>query len=265
MDLRGRWVLVTGASSGLGRAMAGILARQHGANVIPVARRADRLEALKRELEAETKVAVEPIAADLSRTAEVDRVLLEALRRPVYGAVLNAGVTHFGEHRALPWEAFESMLQTNVSGLVRMTNALVPYLAEMAPGGGILLVSSMAGIMPLPYQAAYSGTKAFAVHFGRALRQELGATDVSITVYAPGGIDTEMTSGESFRALRRWLMPVEEAARQGIEAFRRRKELHVPGASSKLGALLWRVLPQRFVMSRVAASYRRALGLARIG
>jgi short-subunit dehydrogenase len=262
MDFRGKWVLVTGASSGLGKAMAETLAREHGANIIPVARRKERLDELKRELESSAKVEVDPIAADLSNVEGVDRALEHAKRgRQLYAAVLNAGVTHFGNYHELGWNAFEAMLSTNVTSIVRMTTSLVPYLESDSPGGGIMLVSSMAGITPLPYQAAYSGTKAFVIHFGCAMSHELYDKNVSITIYAPGGIDTEMTAGERFHALRRWLMPVDAAAREGIDAFRRRKYLHVPGATNKLGTVLWRVLPQRLMTSQVAASYRRALAL----
>src|SRR5215510_5333447 len=263
MDFRGKWVLVTGASSGLGKAMAEVLAREHGANIVPVARRKERLDELKRDLESSAKVEVDPVAADLSKVDGVDRALEHAKSgRQIYAAVLNAGVTHFGNYHELGWNDFEAMLSTNVTSIVRMTTSLVPYLDQHSPGGGIMLVSSMAGITPLPYQAAYSGTKAFVIHFGCAMSHELHDKNVSITIYAPGGIDTEMTAGERFHALRRWLMPVDAAAREGIDAFRRRKYLHVPGATNKLGTVLWRVLPQRLMTSQVAASYRRALALA---
>jgi short-subunit dehydrogenase len=262
MEFRGQWVLVTGASSGLGRSMASVLAREHGAHVIPVARRRERLDELKGELET-GGAKVDPLAADLSKLEDVDRVLEHATRgRKLYAAVLNAGVTHFGNYHDLGWGEFEAMLHTNVTSLVRMTTSLLPYLEKNAPGGGIMLVSSMAGITPLPYQAAYSGTKAFVIHFGCSVSHELYKKDLSVTVYAPGGIDTEMTSGEKFNALRRWLVPVDAAARDAVEAFRRRKYLYVPGATNKLGTLLWRVLPQRVMTGQVAASYRRALALA---
>src|ERR1051326_8299696 len=98
MDFSGRWILVTGASSGLGWEMAKVLATQHGANVIPVARRMSRLEELRREIESTSKARVVPLAADLSRVDEVDRVFEEATAAaPLYGAILNAGITHFGE------------------------------------------------------------------------------------------------------------------------------------------------------------------------
>jgi len=260
MEFRGRWVLVTGASSGLGQSFARTLAKKYGANIVAVARRKDRLDALKLELESEAHVEVHAIAGDLSNLEEVDRVLREAQAgRQLYGAVLNAGVTHFGPYDALSWADFEAMLRTNVVGVVRMTTELVPHLKKSAVGGGILIVSSMAGVNPIPYQTAYSATKAFLVHYGLGLWHELAGTNVSVTTYAPGGIATEMTAGESFGALRGWLAPVDEVAECGLEAFRMRRYLAIPGASNRVGDLVMRLLPRRFVGSRVAAVYRKAL------
>jgi short-subunit dehydrogenase len=260
MEFRGRWVLVTGASSGLGQAFARKLAKKYGANIVAVARRKDRLDALKQELESEAHVEVHAIAADLSQLEEVDRVLKEAQEgRQLYGAVLNAAITHFGPYDALTWGEFDAMLRTNVVGVVRMTTELVPHLTKGAPGGGILIVSSMAGINPVPYQTAYSATKAFLVHYGLGLWHELQGTNVSVTTYAPAGIATEMTAGKKFGPLRGWLAPVDDVAQAGIEAFRTRKYLAIPGATNRFGDALFRVLPRQFVASRVAAVYRKAL------
>ena len=225
MDFRGRWLLVTGASSGLGREMARILAVEHGANLILVARRQSRLDALKVELEGRASVQVLTVAADLSRLADTDAVLAVAAQKPLYAALLNAGVSHFGAHGELGWDAFRSMLDLNVTSVVRMTGALLPQLEQQ--GGGLLLVSSIAGIVPLPYQSAYSGTKAFVAHFGCCLAHEYEARNVSITTYAPSGMISEMTASERFAPLRAWLMPTERAAREGVEALRRRKYLHL--------------------------------------
>src|SRR5262249_45566544 len=145
-------------------------------------------------LEAQAGIEARVIEADLSREADVERVFTEATSfGEVYGVVLNAGVTHFGEHAALEWNAFQSMLATNVTSVVRLTSLFVPYLIEHKNEGGVLLVSSMAGLMPVPYQSAYSGTKAFLVHFGCGLWHELAGQPVSITTFAPGGIATELT------------------------------------------------------------------------
>jgi short-subunit dehydrogenase len=257
MDFRGRWVLLTGASSGLGQEMAKILAERFGANLIVVARRSDRLAALKTELERRARVEVATCCADLSNLEDVDRVINEAKSRDLYAAILNAGVTHFGSHRSLDWEAFRKMLDTNVTAVVRMSSALIPELEKQ--GGGLLVVSSMAGIHPVPYQTAYSATKAFLVHYGAGLWHELQGRNVSVTTYAPSGVVTEMTSGENFNALRKWLMPVEQAALEGIEAFRLRKYVHIPGLANRVGSVFARMLPQRLTTSIVAAQYRNAL------
>ncbi len=263
MELRGRWVLVTGASSGLGREMAKILAVTYGANLVISARREDRLLELKTELAHSAGVKVEICVADLSKLDDVDRLIEMASKgRPLFGAILNAGVTHFGDYAAVTWDGFRTMLDTNVIATVRLATALVPVLEAQA--GGLMIVSSMAGIHPVPYQTHYSATKAFLVHFGVGLWHELQGRNVSVTVYAPSGVISEMTAGESFTPLRRWLMPVAQAASEGVEAFRNRKYLHISGFANRLGSAFTRLLPQRFTTSIVAAQYRNALKKGKI-
>jgi short-subunit dehydrogenase len=128
LALNNKWILVTGASSGLGQEMARQLAQIHKANLIIAARRADKLEELKAELEKVAGIKVKVIVADLSIPEEADRVITESIANGnLYGAILNAGVTYFGRHTELPWDNFESILKTNVIGVVRMTNSLVKH------------------------------------------------------------------------------------------------------------------------------------------
>jgi uncharacterized protein len=260
MDLKDRWVLVTGASAGLGKAFASRLGRDHGAHLVLVARRADRLEALASELRKEAGVEVVVLAADLSKPDEVDRVLAGATEgRQLAAAVLNAGVTHFGPYSELSWPDFQTMLHTNVSAVVRMTTELVPHLVREPQGGGILIVSSMSGIIPVPFQTAYSATKAFLVSFGIGMWHELRGHNVSITTYTPAGIQTEMTAGEKFGPLRGWLASVDGVAKEGLEALCARRFLSIPGAENRLADALFRVLPRRFITGRLASVYRKAL------
>jgi len=266
MDFRSRWVLITGASSGLGRELARQFALEHGANIIAVARRASRLEELKRELEAQASVKVETIAADLTNLDDVDRVFREAVAKgPLYAAVLNAGVTHFGEYHELSWNDFQTMLATNVTSVVRLTTQLLPYLEARAEGGGLLIVSSLAGLNPVPYQTAYSATKAFLVNFGCGLWHETQGRNVSVTTFVPGGIKTEMTSGERFTKLGNWLVPVGPCASEAISSFAKRRYLHVPGLLMRVGSSLLDFMPRRFVAARLAATYRDALASAAAG
>lgn len=263
MSFRGRWVVVTGASSGLGREMAYILAREHGANLVLVARRGDRLRSIAKELEEQARIQVRVLEADLAKGEDVERVFTEATeKQDIYAVILNAGVTHFGEHHNLSWAAFQAMLATNVSSVVRLTSLFAPYLIAKKNDGGVLIVSSMAGLMPVPYQSAYSGTKAFLVQFGRGLAYELRGKPVSISVFAPGGIATELTEttglGLHFKSSVT-VMPADVCAREALRGFERRKELHVPGLFNQLGALAVRWLPQRFFVSAVGAEYKKAL------
>lgn len=268
MEFRSRWVLVTGASSGLGREIARHLARDHGANLIIAARRRSRLEELARELEQEAKVQVVTVQADLSREDDVERLFREATDgREVYAVILNAGITCFGEHHALAWEDISRMLSLNVTSTVRLVSLFVPHLLETRQSGGVLLVSSLAGVVPVPYQAAYSGTKGFLINFGRCLWHELRADDVSVTTFVPGGISTELLDihglSKHFGHKNPMVMPADACARLAVRALQRRRYMYVPGLLNRASLLLADLLPRRLSTTVIGAEYRKALATAR--
>jgi uncharacterized protein len=262
MNVAGRRVLVTGASSGLGAELAEQLARDHNAHLVLVARRRDRLSELAERLTRTYGIPVEVIAADLAEPGEAARVFAEATNvAPLYAAILNAGVTHFGHYDEQSWESLSSLLELNVKSTVRLTTLLLPYLEAQGTGGGILLVASLSGLTPVAYQAAYSGTKAFLIKYGWALHHELAPRGVTVSVVAPGGIVTEMTAGQRFDDLRPWLMPVTGVARSALIGFRTRKHLIVPGLIYSWGrSALLKFVPENFLVGRVAAQYRKSLG-----
>ncbi|MBS1519360.1 MAG: SDR family NAD(P)-dependent oxidoreductase [Bacteroidetes bacterium] len=260
LQFKNKWVLVTGASSGLGEEMARQLAFQHGTNLILLARRKDKLEQLKAELENAAGVSVKIIVADLSKLHDVDHAIDQLLADgQLYAAILNAGVTYFGKHSELTWEQFQTMLQTNVVSVVRFTNRLVSHFESTGKEGGVLIVSSMAALFPVPFQAAYSGTKSFILSFATALDNELKNPGFSLSVYAPGGIVTEMTAGDNFHDLQGWLMPVKQAAKEGIDAFRNRKLVYVPGVINRVGNFFLKFLPKRFIMGKMGKVYEKSL------
>lgn len=264
MNFKGRWVLVTGASSGLGEEMARQLARE-GAHLILVARRLDRLAALKAELEQAHGNRCVTLAADLSRAEDVERVYREAsLAGDVYAVILNAGITHFGPHLELEWQQVNDLIATNVTGVVHLAHRFLPDLISRDQGGGVLLVGSMAGLMPTPFQTAYSGSKAFLSHFGQALAQELRGRNVSVTVFCPGGIDTAMTrdSKLSYFSNTPLLQSVQDCAADGLSALRRRQTLFVPGGLNRLQVFMARFAPRGLVARVAHDAYRRALDKA---
>jgi len=263
MELRGRRVLVTGASSGLGREMALGLARDHGAQPILVARRRERLEALRHEIESGYGASAWVLEADLSRPDDVDRVFEESTRTgPVDGVILNAGVTYFGPHRELGWSEYESIVATNLTSAVRLTHLFLPYLIDQQRRGAIMIVTSLAGLLPTPYQAVYSGTKAFLTHFGQSLAAELHGRDVSLTVFAPGGIATEMNHKSGLAAGfdgSLLLQAPDRCAREGLAAMVARRPLAVPGWLNRAQLLLARFVPRRTATSIARRAYEQAL------
>lgn len=259
MKLEGRWVVVTGASAGLGREMSIVLARDWGANVIPVARRADRLEALATEIREKYGRECVPIGADLATAHGPERVFEKATNgRDVYGAILNAGVTFSGHAIEQDHDDFERMLATNVSSQVSLSKRFGRYLADRAEGGGIMLVSSLTAMAPFPYQAAYAGTKAFLTTYGRSLAHELRKRGVSVTVFMPGGIATDMLAVSGMGKWKKGdvgIMDVEVCAREAVRGFVGRKEFHVPGFVNQLSAIAMKLAPHGLAVKVIAKIY----------
>ncbi len=263
MQFSQHWIVVTGASSGLGKAIAIQLASKHQANLILVARRVEKLEELKHSLEKNYSVHCKIIAADLSDINNIERMFRESIQNnEVYGVILNAGITYFGEHQQLRWDQFKKLLATNVSGIVKAVELYLPYLTDKSQGGGIMLVSSVAGLLPVPYQAAYSGSKAFITHYGLALNEELRGGNVSLTVFSPGGIATEMTHSSGLAAQFEGsavLQSAEQCAAEAIKAMESRRALYVPGWINRLQVFGARLLPRSLLIFFAGNIYRKAL------
>lgn len=255
-------VLITGASSGLGEEMARQLAQHHGVNLILVARRAERLNELQQQLTA-YGIRCDTIVADLSKPDDVERVYSETLRLGgVQGVILNAGITYFGRHETLSWEGFEALLATNVTSTIRLMHLFVPYLIQQGQLGSVMVVSSLGSLVPVPFQAAYAASKAFVTQFALSWALELDDQPVSITVFAPGGIDTEM-SHETGLAQQfensLLLQSVQDCASEALDAMSSRQFLAVPGWLNRTQLLLSRLVPRRWVGKITLSAYKKAL------
>jgi short-subunit dehydrogenase len=185
-DLR---ALVTGASAGIGEAFARAL-RARGEKLILVARRADRLEALARELGGPEAVAV--VAADLTRPEAVTEIarVLEAKGLTVDTLVNNAGVGHTGRFLDEPPERIFAMLDLNTRAAVAMTRQFVPGMVERRRGTLINVVST-AAFQPVPFMSIYAATKSFLLSFTEGVAWELRGTGVRVQALCPGLTATE--------------------------------------------------------------------------
>jgi short-subunit dehydrogenase len=184
--------LITGASAGLGAEFARQLA-PYARVLVLVARRQERLEALREELTGcFPHLTVQIYRADL--TSPEDRIQLVGwLGREnlaVNFLVNNAGLGDHGPFQDGSWERVDAMLQTNITALTHLTHALIPSMLE-AGRAAILNVSSVAGFFPLPQMAVYAATKAYVTSLSEALRMELRPRGISVTALCPGPVPTE--------------------------------------------------------------------------
>ncbi len=185
-------VLITGASSGIGRE----LALEFGARsetLAIVARRLDRLEKLRAELLARhAGLKVIALAADLSEEREIERLLGRVAEQAGHIDVLvnNAGVGDAALFDRAEWARTRQILHTNVIAVAQLTAALVPGMAKRGRGG-VLNIGSGAGLTVLPNAAAYVASKHFVAGFSEALRADLAGTGVTVTQVCPGPVDSE--------------------------------------------------------------------------
>jgi short-subunit dehydrogenase len=191
IDYSHRTALITGASSGLGAEFARQLAAR-GADLVLVARRADRLEALADELREAHGVAVTPIALDLSTPGAAAELTgrLEGLGIDVHTLVNNAGFGMYGPFAAADGARITEQVQLNVAALVDLSRALFPTLT--AHGDGALInIASTAAYQPIPSMAVYGATKAFVLSFTEALWKEAQPSGLRVLALSPGATRTE--------------------------------------------------------------------------
>lgn len=250
-NLKDHLAVVTGASSGIGAAMARQLAAW-GCDVLLVARRKDRLEQLCAEIQESYKVKAESMALDLSLPGSALALFEEtsSRKRPVDILINNAGFGVYEEFTRIPWERHASLLQLNVLTLVELTHLFVKQMLEGGRPGYVLNVSSIGAYQPVPYFAVYAASKSFVRDFTEALAFELRKTPVTVCSLCPGGTVTEFSdvAGQSLGTLARATsMSAERCARIGLKALLRGRRNIVSGVSNKITCWTTRLLPRRLV------------------
>jgi short-subunit dehydrogenase len=218
--------LVTGASSGIGEQFARKLA-QRGYDLVLVARREDRLERLAAELSAGTHV----IAADLASEAADLPGKVAKLGVDVDVLVNNAGFGQRGHFVTSTPERAAEMVRVNCEAVVILTRAFVPAMLDHGRGG-VITVASTAGMQPLPYEATYSASKAFAISFTEALHAELRGTGVKAMVVNPGPVPTEWQQVAGYGHETRILpgaIEADQVVEESLRAFDEGKRSIIPG------------------------------------
>lgn len=247
----GYTALITGASAGLGLEFARQLAPTAG-TLILVARREDRLQALKEELTlGHHALRVHISSCDLSNPAAVTGLLAElhSCEFAVDLLINNAGHGDLGTFETSEWPRIQSMLRVNMEALTALTHALLPGMIQRKRGA-ILNVASTAGFLPLPTFAVYAATKAYVCSFSEALAIELRHYGITVTALCPGPVATEFgdvasraNSNRKFGPVKSLYVPAEQVVREALDGLRRGKPRVIPGLQVRVGALLLEFIP----------------------
>ncbi|KTT49999.1 SDR family NAD(P)-dependent oxidoreductase [Pseudomonas oryzihabitans] len=248
-----RYALVTGASCGIGLALAEALARR-GQPLILLARRKDKLESIAAELAQRFDVEVLYRVCDLAEPLHLTGLLheLEQSERAIGLLVNCAGIGSGGDFLAADWPRVQEQLELNILALTRLCHALGQHMAIQG-GGQILNVASTAAFQPIPYMSSYAATKAYVLHFSEGLREELKKRGVSVSVLCPGPTRTAFFKNAGLHTGRmeqgKLLMSAEEVALAAMRGLERRQAVIVPGWRNRLGSLLPRFFPRALVRS----------------
>ncbi|HUL71819.1 MAG TPA: SDR family oxidoreductase [Vicinamibacterales bacterium] len=253
--------VVTGASGGIGEAIARELARRKS-DLVLVARSADKLRRLADELARTQGVQTHIVAADLAAPGSAARVVdqLRAIGR-VDVLVNNAGFATFGPFADTDLATEIDEIRLNVETLTELTKRLLPDL--LAAKGKILNVASTAAFQPGPLMAVYYATKAYVLSFSEALWEELRGSGVTVTCLCPGPTRTGFQSRagqQGLRLLEVGLMDAGAVAQAGVRGLFRGRRVVVPGAANRVGAWIVRISPTRAVLGVIKWLHGRVRG-----
>ncbi len=256
LETYGSWAVVTGASSGIGQAIAQELS-DTGLNIVLVARTQTKLEKAARELKSETKI----IAADLCTSAGQQQVY-DAIKDLNVGLfVHSAGLAHVGPFLSTPEDTDTGLLAIHCSATVDMSRHFANRFQEKGRGG-IMLVSSGFGFAPIPYAAVYGAAKAFVISFGEALAEEFRVENVDVLTVIPGGTKTNMAKKlATLIDMKKMPMPMGEpadVARVALAALGR-KDRVIPGTANKVMAKMMALMPTDMAKARMGKMIRNAL------
>lgn len=252
------YAVITGASKGIGKAIAFELAKKHY-NLVLVARSENLLKEVKKEIQSKNEVSIETLSLDLSTNEAASKLFAfcELNKLKVSVLVNNAGYGLSGKIDKHSIEDNSNMIQLNVLSLSQITQTFLPILERNAPSY-ILNVASTASYQAIPGLAIYSATKSFVLSFSRALYHELKSRNIHVTALSPGPTATEFSdraqiSEKGLKAAEKVNMSAEEVAKIGVDALFEKKPEVVTGILNKIGAFGAGLLP-KFLAEKIAGS-----------
>src|SRR5208337_1898134 len=249
-EWQGKWALVTGASAGIGVALATQLA-EGGTHLVLTARRRDRLEELSRKLKAAHGIQTEVFDADLAQPETPEKIYAFTKQKgiPIDLLINNAGFGQYGEFAQVDTQRLVDMVQVNCTAVVHLTRLFLPDMIARRRGD-VLILASTASFQAVPYISTYAATKAFDLLFAEGLAEEMKPHGVRVCALCPGSTESEFAevAGQTHvAATRANRETAEKVARTGLRALAAGKSHVISGAGNYLGVLGQRLVPRRFV------------------
>jgi len=254
MTTHDKTALITGASSGIGKALASEFAKD-GYNLILAARGVAKMQTLADELQQRHKVTVTVIGADLETNDGAQKLYADIKARNITISALanNAGYGTFGEFKDSALAPELAMMQLNMNTVVALTKLFMPDL--ITSKGKVLNTASTAAFQPGPYMAVYYATKAFVLSFSEAIAAELAAHGVTVTALCPGptasGFQDKADMHASALVQGKRLPTSEEVAAKGYRALQRGQRVYIPGCMNWIMAQCVRLSPRSLVTALV--------------
>jgi short-subunit dehydrogenase len=251
-DWRGKWALVTGASAGIGKALAEELAAG-GAHLVLTARRQDRLENLAQALRAKHGVKTEVFAADLAEASAPEKIFAFTQEKGIEVELLinNAGFGQYGELQKAETQRLLDMVQVNCSAVVHLTRLYLPEMV-VRRRGDVLILASTASFQAVPYISTYAATKAFDLLFAEGLAEEMKPYGIRVCALCPGTTESEFHALAGQEKFIRSAETAEKVARTGLQSLAAGKSYVISGLANYMGAQSQRIVPRRMV-TRIAA------------
>lgn len=236
-----RWAIITGASSGIGKALAFEFAR-NDFNLFLTARNESALREIAEECQRKFSVETEIFSADLAVESSTEDLIKAVSNRKFDVLVNNAGFGIKGDFAETDLDEELKMLNVQIIALLKLTKTVLPSMLK-AKTGKILNIASVYSFAPVPKQSVYSASKAFILNFSSALQNELKDTDINATVVCPGITQTEFRRRVGIKDEKNVGMTAETVAEIAFAAMMRGKHVVVPGLQNKVFAFLSKTLP----------------------
>ena len=256
-----KYSVITGASKGIGKAMAFELAKSKQ-NLLLVARSAAELEALAAELHEKFNIDAKFLAIDLATPDAPQKVYQYVIdnQLSVDTLINNAGYAVWGNFENNDPEEQNKMLQLNIITVVNLTYQFIPLLKQQKQSY-ILNIASIAAYQAVPTLTLYAASKSFVLSFSRGLNYELKDTPISVTCISPGPVDTNFVNRAGMHAIAdtaaKFEISPEELAQKALKAMYNKTVEFVPGFTNKFGVILTHIVPKRLIEKVIASVYKK--------